>query len=347
MSNANLLSYVRSQLTVDVDSMDPAVAARHTAGSEKFCDMTSNQAIVYNEASRPERAQLLAVACEAAQSSGLSAGELVVHAVDVLTVLLAKEVFPFLTGRVHAQTSPSHAYDTEATIGHAKRLVALFEAHGIPKSNVCIKIPATPESMVACQYLEKIGIRTLATCLFSVSQALAASQAGCLYVAPYFNELRVHFDPKLWREYNDTAKQHPMSAVIRAIVRIFKTIDSKTLVMPASIVTSTEVAALVTLEPDHLTLSGGVLDQLASSPTPQCNPKSHHADIPLEAPPAQAPEAHGAAIHETDLLANGANALREALIIDTETARKLADALQIFDEMEQKTFNLIRQQLSI
>lgn len=52
---------------------------------------------------------------------------------------------------------------------------------------MCIKIPTTPESVVACNYLEKLGIRTLATCLFSVPQALAAHQAGCLYIAPYFN----------------------------------------------------------------------------------------------------------------------------------------------------------------
>lgn len=60
-------------------------------------------------------------------------------------------------------------------------------AHRWYRERVSIKIPTTPESIVACQYLEKIGIRTLATCLFSVPQALAASQAGCLYIAPYFN----------------------------------------------------------------------------------------------------------------------------------------------------------------
>ena len=55
------------------------------------------------------------------------------------------------------------------------------------RSRVCIKIPTTPESIIACQRLESEGIRTLATCLFSLPQALAASQAKCLYIAPYFN----------------------------------------------------------------------------------------------------------------------------------------------------------------
>ena len=48
-------------------------------------------------------------------------------------MLLAKEVYPYLTGRVHAQTSPSTAYNTEATIAHAKKLDSVFEANGIPK----------------------------------------------------------------------------------------------------------------------------------------------------------------------------------------------------------------------
>jgi transaldolase len=50
----------------------------------------------------------------------------------VQTVMLAKEVFPHLTGRVHAQTSPTAAYDTQKTITHAEKLIALFEASGIP-----------------------------------------------------------------------------------------------------------------------------------------------------------------------------------------------------------------------
>lgn len=66
-------------------------------------------------------------------------------------------------------------------------LLLFFLTVGVGRNRVCIKIPATPESMLACQYLHKIGIQTLATCLFSLPQALAASQAGCKYVAPYFN----------------------------------------------------------------------------------------------------------------------------------------------------------------
>jgi transaldolase len=46
------LSQIRSLATVDVDSMDPDVAMRQSEISEKFCDMTSNQAIVYFQATK-------------------------------------------------------------------------------------------------------------------------------------------------------------------------------------------------------------------------------------------------------------------------------------------------------
>ncbi|KZT02720.1 aldolase [Laetiporus sulphureus 93-53] len=341
MTAGNLLTYIRAQVAVDVDSMDPAVAARHTTETVKFCDMTSNQAIVYVEAAKQDRASLLKAACAQAQASGVDGEQQVTNALDILTVLLAKEVYPYLTGRVHTETSPSAAYNTEETIAHAKRLVALFEANGIPKSRVCIKIPATPESIVACQHLETIGISTLATCLFSVPQAVAASQAGCRYIAPYLNQLRVHIQPELWKEYKDTANEHPGARIIASIVNVYKSIGSKTLVMPASIVTSTEAVALVSLHPDHLTLSGAVLDQLiateqtASTPN---DPKPHHPEVGLNA---------DSSIIETDFLANGADALRAALSVDAESTRNLADALKIFDEMEQKTKELIRKELNL
>lgn len=42
-------------------------------------------------------------------------------------------MYPYITGRLLVQTTPAAAYDREGTIAHAKRLVALFEAQGVPK----------------------------------------------------------------------------------------------------------------------------------------------------------------------------------------------------------------------
>lgn len=61
---------------------------------------------------------------------------------------------------------------------------------------VCIKIPATWEGLQACRVLEEHGIATLATTMFCMEQAVLAARAGCTYIAPYVNELRVHFDSR-------------------------------------------------------------------------------------------------------------------------------------------------------
>lgn len=61
-------------------------------------------------------------------------------------------------------------------------------------NRICIKIPATWEGLQACRTLEDKGITTLATTMFCMEQAALAADAQCTYIAPYVNELKVHFE---------------------------------------------------------------------------------------------------------------------------------------------------------
>lgn len=92
-----------------------------------------------------------------------------------------------IQGRVLLQTSPFHAYDTDKVVEHARAYAREFEKVGISKDRFCIKIPCTGPAMNAGPILLKEGIRTLGTSLFGLPQAIAASQAGCLYISPYYN----------------------------------------------------------------------------------------------------------------------------------------------------------------
>ena len=49
---------------------------------------------------------------------------------------------------------------------------------------------------------------------------------------------------------------------------------------------------------------------------------------------------------QTDYLADGAKALKSAIAEDAEAARKLSEALSIFDEQEKLLKELIKAQLS-
>ena len=92
-----------------------------------------------------------------------------------------------IQGRCLLQTLPSNAYDTQKTLEHARAYAREFARAGISKDRYCIKIPSTGPALSACPILKAEGIRTLGTALFSVHQAIAASQAGCLYISPYYN----------------------------------------------------------------------------------------------------------------------------------------------------------------
>lgn len=73
-------------------------------------------------------------------------------------------------------------------------IVQLFQhvQLGFDVTRVCIKIPSTWEGMMACRTLQLAGVHTLATTLFSMTQAVLAAEVGCTYIAPYVNELKVH-----------------------------------------------------------------------------------------------------------------------------------------------------------
>lgn len=92
-----------------------------------------------------------------------------------------------IQGRVLLQSSAFHAYDTEKVVAHARSYAREFEKAGISKDRICIKIPSTGPALNASPILLKEGIRTLGTSLFSVAQAIAASQAECLSISPYYN----------------------------------------------------------------------------------------------------------------------------------------------------------------
>jgi transaldolase len=103
------------------------------------------------------------------------------------SVLLCAANIDNIQGRVLLQTSPFHAYDTNKVVEHARAYAREFEKVGISKDRFCIKIPCTGPALNAGPILLKDGIRTLGTSLFSLPQAIASSQAGCLYISPYYN----------------------------------------------------------------------------------------------------------------------------------------------------------------
>lgn len=72
--------------------------------------------------------------------------------------------------------------ELEGIIAETKKLMSLSE-------NIIVKIPATPNGLKAIKILKEQNIKTLATGIYSVQQALMAANCGAAYVAPYVNRI--------------------------------------------------------------------------------------------------------------------------------------------------------------
>ena len=83
-----------------------------------------------------------------------------------------KEVFP-----ISVEINP-HLDDAGAMIAAAREIAAL-------SPNFVIKIPCTEAGVAAARALEKEGIRTNLTLVFSAAQAIIAAKNGCMFVSPF------------------------------------------------------------------------------------------------------------------------------------------------------------------
>ncbi|KAH9908846.1 transaldolase [Xylariomycetidae sp. FL2044] len=258
-----LLDVLRAKSSVDCDTLDAEVPKK----LGPFVDCTSNQAIAYHELIRvnqvgnPVHAQLIKEAVAFASSEvetypGIDVPEL---AVEVMMVKMALRIVPHLEGYSHIQTNPKYSYDKRRTVENAKRIVALFRSldPGYDTKRVCIKVPSTWEGIEACRDLENQGIATLATTMFSMEQAALASHAQCTYIAPYINELRVHFDAS----YVD---EHKAFEFCGSAQRYYEKNGSRTRVLPASLTSIQEVMMLAGAH--HITVAPALLVKLAETP---------------------------------------------------------------------------------
>lgn len=116
-----------------------------------------------------------------------------------------------------------HLDNAEEMVEMGKKIAALCE-------NFVIKIPATEAGITAARQLEKEGIRTNVTLIFSPSGVILPAKNGSLFVSPFIG----------WKEQNgEDCKQY-----IQDIVTIFKNYGfySKTQIICAAIRTPKQIA---------------------------------------------------------------------------------------------------------
>ncbi|KAL2283620.1 hypothetical protein FJTKL_09693 [Diaporthe vaccinii] len=323
--------------------MDPAEARRFLPF--KPHDQTSNQRLVYEQMISPENQELFLKTVKEGKEEGWEV------ILDRMSALLCAKNIDNLQGRVLLQSSAFHAYDTDKVVAHARSYAREFEKAGISKDRICIKIPSTGPALNASPILLKEGIRTLGTSLFSVAQAIAASQAECLSISPYYNPPWFHADRKQWPDVLDPALEHSMSPRIVQIVEVYKRLRQETgktqpLLKPASFISAREAMAMAEFGCEHATipedilLQLSILDAVANPPPGDDVPKKTGVPSPrvahlLNVDPLAGPGWDGTlASTEVDYLKDNGAALTQAIAADPFTEKGLHAALEAFKENE-------------
>lgn len=222
-------------------------------------DATTNPSLLLKSAQDARYRPLL----DAALAQAKAAGEDQSGAIDRLFVAFGCEILKHVPGRVSTEVDPRLSFDTEASIAKARHLIALYEAAGISRSRVLIKLATTWEGIRAAEKLERDGIHCNLTLLFGMAQAIACADAGVTLISPFVG--RIYDWYCVQQKVADIPlEQDPGVASVTRIYNYYKQHGYHTEVMGASFRKVGQVEALAGC--DLLTIAPDLLDQMAALP---------------------------------------------------------------------------------
>jgi transaldolase len=253
----NLLDQLRKMTVVVSDTGDFESIAQYQPR-----DATTNPSLLYKAAQMPHYKSLVERAIAAAQSEEEAGGSKADAVIDRLFVAFGKEILNIIPGRVSTEVDARLSFDTEATIKKARRLMSLYEADGIDRKRILIKIASTWEGIRAAERLEKEGIHCNLTLLFGFAQAVACAEAGVTLISPFVG--RIHD----WYLKDRGVKEIPAADdpgvhSVTQIYQYFKKFDYRTEIMGASFRNVGEITELAGC--DLLTISPELLAELQKS----------------------------------------------------------------------------------
>ena len=185
-------------------------------------------------------------------------GQPVAFVVDRVLVRFGLEILKIVPGRVSTEVDARLSFDSKATIAKARELIALYEAAGIERKRVLIKIASTWEGIVAATVLEKQGIHCNLTLLFSPIQAAACAEGNITLISPFVGRIMDWYKKRDGKDF--TPEDDPGVLSVRYIYSYFKHFGYKTEVMGASFRNIGEILALAGC--DLLTIAPDLLNQL-------------------------------------------------------------------------------------
>jgi transaldolase len=272
-------------------------------------DATTNPSLILKAVQQPDYAPLLASSVAAHKTAPLDS------IVDQVLVRFGLEILKVVPGRVSTEVDARLSFDRAATVARARRIIALYEAAGIGRERVLIKIAATWEGIQAAAELEGDGIHCNLTLLFSFCQAVACGESGVQLISPFVGRIYDWYKKSAGATWDEAAMAGLNDPGVKSVTQIYnyyKKFGIATEVMGASFRNVGQITALAGC--DLLTISPELLASLQAT------------DAPLQArlsmPAAKAAEMTRVRFDE--------KGFRWALNEDAMATEKLAEGIRAF-----------------
>lgn len=256
----NFLEQLKSYTTVVSDTGDIHAIEEFTPR-----DATTNPSLITAAAEMPKYAALVDGALTASKreaGAGADAASIVGLAIDRLSVDFGLEILGIIPGRVSTEVDARLSYDTEASMAKARKLVGMYEAAGMSRERVLIKVASTWEGIRAAELLEREGIHCNLTLLFGLHQAIACAEAKVTLISPFVGRIldwhKAHSGKASYAPSED-----PGVISVTTIYNYLKHFEYKTEIMGASFRNMGEIVELTGC--DLLTIAPKFLAELSAT----------------------------------------------------------------------------------
>ncbi len=250
----SLLESLKKFTTVVADTGDI-----EAIGKYKPQDATTNPSLLLAAAQQPRYSHLVEKAAKEAAGTGAKGADLINAFMDYLSVDFGLEILKIVPGRVSTEVDAALSFDEEASFAKGKKLIGLYEANGISRERILIKLASTWEGIRAAERLEKEGIHCNLTLLFSFAQAVACAEAHVTLISPFVGRIYDWYKKEKGGA-EIPADQDPGVESVTKIYNYYKKFDYKTQVMGASFRKVEQIAGLAGC--DLLTISPDLLEKL-------------------------------------------------------------------------------------
>ena len=182
----NQLEQLKKLTTVVADTGDFETLRKYSP-----TDATTNPSLIYAASQQAQYQPLILDAIRYGKGD-------MVKILDKVFVNFGLEILKIVPGRVSTEVDARLSFDVDASIKKAHQLISLYEASGINRKRILIKLASTWEGVLAATELEKEGIHCNMTLMFSLPQAIACAEAKATLISPFVGRILDWYKKSAW-----------------------------------------------------------------------------------------------------------------------------------------------------